>query len=114
MAYLPEVYKDFKKQYPDIARGYDALAKAVHEWGPLDAKTRRLVKLGVAVGLSSEGSVRSHVRRGLAEGITPDEMRHAVLLAFTTAGYPAMIASLKWTEIVIENEARKKAPVRKT
>ena len=38
MAYPPEIYKDFKKQYPDIARGYDALAKSCHEWGSLDAK----------------------------------------------------------------------------
>jgi alkylhydroperoxidase/carboxymuconolactone decarboxylase family protein YurZ len=108
MAYLPEIYKDFKKQYPDIARGYDALAKSCHEWGPLDAKCRRLVKLGVAIGLSSEGGVRSHVRRGLAEGITPEEIRHAILLAFTTAGYPTMIASLKWAEIVIQNQEKKK------
>ena len=114
MAYLPEIYKDFKRQYPDIARGYDALAKACHEWGPLDAKSRRLVKLGVAIGLSSEGGVRSHVRRGLAEGITPDEMRHAVLLAFTTAGYPAMIAALKWTEIVIENREKKQPRTRQS
>lgn len=113
MTYLPEIYKDFKKQYPDIARGYDALAKACHEWGPLDAKSRRLVKLGVAIGLSSEGEVRSHVRRGLAEGITPDEMRHAVLLAFTTAGYPAMIAALKWTEIVIQNQEKKRQTIKK-
>jgi alkylhydroperoxidase/carboxymuconolactone decarboxylase family protein YurZ len=101
MAYLPEVYKDFKKQYPKIARGYDSLALACHAWGPLDEKSRRLVKLGIAIGLNSEGGVRSHVRRGLAEGITPDEIRHAVLLAFTTTGFPTMIASLKWAEEVI-------------
>jgi AhpD family alkylhydroperoxidase len=105
MTYLPDIYKDFRKQYPEIARAYDGLAKGIHGWGPLDARTRRLVKLGVAVGLHSDGGVRSHVRRALAEGVTPDEIRHAVLLAFTTAGYPTMIASLQWAETVIAHEA---------
>jgi len=104
MAYLPEVYKGFKKQYPKIARAYDGLARSVHEWGPLDEKTRRLIKLGVAMGLNSEGGVRSHVRRALAEGITPDEIRHAVLLAFTTAGFPTMAAAQKWAEEVIAKQ----------
>ncbi len=105
LKYLPDIYIDFEKDYPDIARAYDNLAVAIHNWGPLDMKTRRLVKLGVAIGLSSEGGVRSHVRRALAEGITRDEIRHAILMAFTTAGFPTMIAALKWAEEVFENNA---------
>jgi hypothetical protein len=34
----------------------------------LDAKTRRLVKLGVAAGLASEGGVRYHTGKALHEG----------------------------------------------
>jgi 4-carboxymuconolactone decarboxylase len=102
MAYLPDVYKEFRKQFPEIADAYDELALKCHKWGPLDAKTRRLIKLGIAMGLSSEGSVRSHARRALAEGITPEELRHAVLLVFTTAGYPAMIAAKKWVDEVLK------------
>lgn len=102
MGYLPEIYKEFKQQFPEISKAYDALAAGCHQWGPLDKKTRRLVKLGIAVGLSSEGGVRSHARRALEEGISPDEVRHAVLMAFTTAGFPYMIAAMKWVEEVIE------------
>jgi 4-carboxymuconolactone decarboxylase len=103
LKYLPEIYLDFEKEYPDIGKIYAELAQTVHEWGPLDAKTRRLVKLGVAIGLSSEGGVRSHVRRALSEGITEQEIRHAILMAFTTAGFPTMIAALKWAQEVFEN-----------
>jgi alkylhydroperoxidase/carboxymuconolactone decarboxylase family protein YurZ len=101
MNYLPEIYQDFRKRFPEIARHHDTLAQSCNNWGPLDSKTRRLVKLGIAAGLNSEGAVRSHVRRALEEGISPDELRHAVLLAFTTAGYPAMNAAIKWAEEVI-------------
>ena len=101
MNYLPDIFKEFRHEYPEITKAYDELARKCHGWGPLDAKTRRLIKLGIAVGINSDGGVRSHVRRALEEGISPEEIRHAVLLAFTTAGYPTMIAALKWAEEVI-------------
>ena len=104
MTYLPYVYRDFQQQFPEIARAYDELAVKCHNWGPLDKKLRRLIKLGIAIGLSSEGSVRSHTRRALEEGVTADELHHAVLLAFSTAGFPTMIAAMKWVDEVIEKQ----------
>jgi 4-carboxymuconolactone decarboxylase len=101
MGYLPDIYKEFIKKYPDINNSYDALSNACHKAGPLDKKTRRLVKLGIAIGMNSEGGIRSHARRALEEGITADEVRHAVLLACTTAGFPYMIAAYKLVEEVI-------------
>jgi len=101
MGYLPDIYKDFVKQYPEVNKAYDSLANACHKTGPLDKKTRRLVKLGITIGLNSEGGVRSHARRALEEGASPDEVRHVVLLAFTTAGFPYMVAAYKWVEEVI-------------
>ena len=104
MGYLPDVYKDFIKQYPDIQKHYDALANSCHKAGPLDKKSRRLIKLGISIGMNSEGGVRSHARRAMEEGITPDEIRHVVLLAFTTSGFPYMIAAYKWVEEVISKK----------
>ncbi|MBI2856980.1 MAG: carboxymuconolactone decarboxylase family protein [Chloroflexi bacterium] len=100
---MPEVYKDFRARHPDIARSYDDLALKIHNAGPLDEKTRRLVKLGIAIGLHSEGGIRSHARRALEEGVSAEDVRHVVMLAFTTAGFPTMIAASKWVEEVIEN-----------
>ena len=102
MTYLPSVYTVFRQQFPEVARAYDELAVKCHEGGPLDEKTRRLVKLGIAVGQNSEGGVRSHARRALDMGVSPDELRHAVLLAFTTAGFPRMNAAMEWLDEVME------------
>ena len=101
MGYLPDVYTDFIKRYPQIDKNFEALSKSCHESGPLDQKTLRLVKLGIAVGMNSEGGVRSHTRRALEEGISADEIRHVILMAFTTAGFPHMVAAYKWVEEVI-------------
>jgi 4-carboxymuconolactone decarboxylase len=94
--FLPFSYKRFKKEFPEIEKEYDRLAKKCHASGPLSEKTRRLIKLGIAIGLESEGAIRSHARRALAIGVTPDEIRHAVLLGLTTIGFPKMIAALNW------------------
>src|SRR4030042_2546952 len=101
MPYLPEVYKGFKKQFPKVAEAYDVLADRCNKQGPLDKKCQRLIKLGIAIGINSEGAVRSHARTGLKQGITVKELRHAVLMATTTAGFPTMIAAMKWVEEVI-------------
>jgi alkylhydroperoxidase/carboxymuconolactone decarboxylase family protein YurZ len=101
VGYLPDVYVDFMKRYPDIGKTYASLDNSCHEAGPLDQKTRRLIKLGIAIGINSEGSVRSHARRALEEGISPEEIRQVVLLAFTTVGFPTMIAAYKWVEEVL-------------
>jgi 4-carboxymuconolactone decarboxylase len=107
MKYLPDVFQDFQSRFPGVTEAYDDLAAKCHQWGPLDEKTRRLVKLGVAIGLNSEGGVRSHARRALAEGVTAEEIRHAVLLGFTTAGFPTMIAAMKWVDEVIAKQNEK-------
>jgi alkylhydroperoxidase/carboxymuconolactone decarboxylase family protein YurZ len=64
-----------------------------------------LVKLAIAVGGGLQGAVHSHVRRGLAEGITADEMRHVALLAITTIGWPSAIARLSWMEDILSQQA---------
>ena len=102
MPYLPEVYKDFKKQFPKVAAAYDELGDSCNKQGPLDKKCQRLIKLGIAIGINSEGGVRSHARRALEEGISAKELRHAVLMATTIAGFPTMIAAMKWVDEVIK------------
>jgi len=94
--FLPFSYKRLKKEFPEIEKEYDRLAKKCHTSGPLNEKMRRLIKLGIAIGSESEGAITSHTRRALAIGVTQDEIRPAVLLGLTTIGFPKMIAALNW------------------
>jgi AhpD family alkylhydroperoxidase len=95
---LPRAFETFRARFPAIHRAYEALGGAAHEAGPLDPKTRELVKLGVAIGLRAEGAVRSHAGRAREAGATREEVEHAVLLAITTAGLPAAVAAFTWLE----------------
>lgn len=82
--------------YPEIWQAFSNLAQACHDAGPLDEKTRRLVKLAVAVGAGTEGGTHSAVRHAVEAGVTAEEMEHVVLLSITTIGVPSAGRALTW------------------
>jgi alkylhydroperoxidase/carboxymuconolactone decarboxylase family protein YurZ len=106
MRYSTDYYANLEKRYPAVAKSFDRLAEDCSGAGPLDAKTQRLVKLGVAIGIGSEGDIQNLTIQSLADGVMPDEIRHAVLLSVTTAGFPAMIASMQLVEEIISKKTK--------
>lgn len=101
MRELPEAFQKFSREYPKIHQAYEALAAAAHESGPLDERTRRLVKLAISVGARLEGAVRSHTRQAKEAAVTEAEMDHVVLLSLTTIGLPSMMAARTWVASVL-------------
>lgn len=101
MPRLPKPYEQFREQYAEVWNAYDQLGTAVHAAGPLDAKTRELVKLALAVGAQTEGALHSHTRKALEAGLTPAEIRQVVVLALPTIGFPRMMAALTWIDDVL-------------
>jgi alkylhydroperoxidase/carboxymuconolactone decarboxylase family protein YurZ len=102
---LPPFLQDVARRFPSVWEAYSRLGETVAEVGPLDAATERLVKLAIAVGGGLEGAVHSHARRGLAMGLSADQLRHVALLAITTMGWPSAMAALSWVEDVIQKSA---------
>jgi len=51
-----------------------------------------------------EGAVHSQVRKALDAGVTPDEIRQAIMLGLTSLGFPGMMAALTWAEDILKNE----------
>ncbi len=94
--YVPEVYERFRARFPEVADVLDSLGAAAETAGPLDERAQRLVKLGIAVGASSEGAVRSNTRKALALGCSEGEVEQVAVLAINTAGFPAAIAAFSW------------------
>jgi 4-carboxymuconolactone decarboxylase len=108
MAKIPRRFQQFTRDYPDVADAYEALGTAVHKAGSLDEKTRALVKLGISIGARLEGAVHSHVRKALEVGVTPNEVRHAALLALPTIGLPSTMAALSWIDDVAGNGPKRR------
>lgn len=91
----PKKYRQFVERYPKLGEAWELLREAERQ-GPLDARTRRLVKLALAVGALKEGAVHSAVRKGLEAGIPVEEMEQVVALAASTLGLPSAVAAHTW------------------
>jgi hypothetical protein len=61
----PEIYQQFVERYPQLEKAWETLSEAGRE-GPLEPKTLRLVKLGIAIGAMREGAIRANVRKAIA------------------------------------------------
>ena len=101
MSKLPKRFTAFVETYPGIGAAYEAMSSAVAEAGPLDEKSRALIKLGISIGAGMEGATHSQARKALEAGATPEELRHAALQALTTIGFPSMMCGYMWVEDVI-------------
>lgn len=100
----PKHFTKFTANYPDVAEAYSALGDAVHKSGPLDEKTRALIKIAISGGSKTQGAFHAHVRKARRLGISFDEIKHVALLATPTIGFPNMMALMSWIEDVEKKE----------
>lgn len=101
MPKLPRAFVGFNREFPQVSRAWEALGTACAQSGPLDIRTRELVKLALAVGARLEGGVHAHTRRALEAGATQEQIRHVVALATSTVGFPTAVAAFTWVADVI-------------
>lgn len=106
MSQIPKRFQRFQKEFPVVAKAYEELGNAVHSAGPLDDKTRALIKLAISTGARLEGAVHSHSRKALKAGCTAEELHHTVMLALPTIGLPSMMAALSWVDDIIEDKKK--------
>lgn len=96
MAKPSEHNENFRRSYPEIWTSFSKLAEQCHSGGPLDDKTRRLVKVAVSIGAGLEGATHSAVRHARDAGISEKEIEHVAVLAITTLGFPSAMRALSW------------------
>lgn len=104
MSKLPKQFQKFISNYPKINDAYEALGAVVHSEGPLDDKSRALIKLSISIGARFEGAVHSHTRKSLEAGCTKEEIRQTVLLALPTLGMPTTMAAMSWVNDILDEQ----------
>lgn len=102
---LPKAVNHFRKRHREVWNAFNQLGESCHQAGPLDEKTRRLVKLALSIGAGLEGATHSAVRNARRSGVSTEEMEHVALLSITTLGLPA--ATRAWTWIADGDRIRK-------
>jgi len=104
MPKLPNQYTSIQKRYKGLVKAVENIGKEAKAAGPLNKKIAELVQLAAAAAIRSEGSVHSHVRRALAAGARPEEVRHTIVLLTSTIGFPTVSAALSWLDDVLEKK----------
>lgn len=107
MPKLPQRFEKFLKNYPSIAVAYENLGGVVHESGPLDEKTRVLVKLALSIGARMEGAVHAQVRKAVKLKIKKEEIRQVALMAIPTIGFPSSMAAMSWIDDILDKKKGK-------
>lgn len=102
---IPKPYQKMHEDYPDMMQSYESFGQATRLAGPLSARDVALVKLSISIGAGLEGATHSHCRKALEAGCTPGELRHAVVLAAPTIGFPTMMRARSWVEDVLEKQS---------
>lgn len=98
------------KLSPDTLHGYQALSNAGAKTGALDAKTRELIALAVAVTRMCDGCITIHTAAAAKHGATREEIAEALGVAIAVNAGAALVYSAR----VMDAFSAKQAPAAPT
>ncbi|PLX41862.1 MAG: carboxymuconolactone decarboxylase family protein [Deltaproteobacteria bacterium] len=89
---LHPVFTKFKDEYPEIYEKHAELGRAVHgEGGPLDEKSRWLIKVAISAASGHERALQTHIAKAREAGVSDGELVHALMLIIPSLGFPAFM-----------------------
>jgi AhpD family alkylhydroperoxidase len=86
---------DFAKLSPETVRGYGAMGGAGQKTGQLDAKTRELIAIAVAITLRCDGCITVHTDAAHRLGATNEEVAEALGVAVSVNAGAAIVYSTR-------------------
>ena len=88
------------KLSPDTLKGYQTLSGAGEKTGHLDARTRELISLAVAVTTRCDGCITVHVGEALKHGASREEIAEALGVAVAMNAGAALVYSARAMDAV--------------
>ncbi len=86
--------RELRALHPEMMKGFVALDRGAATTRHLDAKTRELIALAVAVTTRCEGCIDAHARKAKAAGATKEEIAEALGVAIALNAGAALTYSL--------------------
>jgi AhpD family alkylhydroperoxidase len=86
---------DIGRSSPETVHGYRALGEAGAKTGKLDAKTRELIALAVAVTRQCDGCIVTHTDAAIKRGATREEVAEALGVAIAVNAGAALVFSAR-------------------
>lgn len=91
LADLREPSMALREQIPEVYSGFAQMNKAAMAPGALDAKTKELIALAIAVSKQCDGCIASHARGCATKGATPEEVAEAIGVNIMMSGGPGTV-----------------------
>jgi AhpD family alkylhydroperoxidase len=86
---------EIAKLSPDTIKGYQTLSGAGAKTSHLDAKTRELIALAIAVTTRCDGCITVHTAEALKQGATREEIAEALGVAVALNAGAALVYSAR-------------------
>lgn len=95
MSLIERNLKYFIENHGEVYEKYQEYGRSIDEdGGPLDEKTRRLIKVAISATIQNEYSLTTHIKKAIKSGATMEEIEHTILLVAPTVGFPAMMKAM--------------------
>lgn len=83
--------RELRRMIPDVYAGFGALHDASLRDGALDARTKELIALAIAVITECDGCIAAHAHAAVRHGASLEEAADAIGVTFLMGGGPASI-----------------------
>jgi 4-carboxymuconolactone decarboxylase len=91
-----EIFTTFKNEFPEIAACHEQMGKEIHvNGGPLDEKTRALLKVAISGASGHLRALETHSLAARQAGASEQEITHTLLLLIPTCGFPTFMEAYK-------------------
>lgn len=111
MKNFTETYKEIGEwmqklgaEIPEPMQGFGALHEAATKAGALEAKTKELIALGIAITVRCDGCISFHVHDALQAGASKAEIAETIGVAIMMGGGPSVVYGIEAMQAVEQFE----------
>ena len=90
-AALAPITRELRELIPDVYKGFGGLHAAAFREGSLDAKTKELVALAIAITTRCDGCIAAHARGAARTGATEQEVAELIGVTISMNGGPGTV-----------------------
>lgn len=121
MGKWPELTKELSVQLrslrsgaPEVMKAFGAIAQAATAPNALDAKTKELIALAIAVAVRCDDCVAFHVKAAVEQGASREEIIEALGMAIYMGAGPSVMYASHALDAAMQFEAAKAKPATAT
>ncbi|MDE2410168.1 MAG: carboxymuconolactone decarboxylase family protein [Sphingomonadales bacterium] len=95
---LSGAIKEVRLGTPEVMKAFSAMAAAATGPGVLDAKTKELIALAIAVAIRCDGCVAFHAQAAVRHGATRDEIMETMGMSLYMGAGPSLMYAAQAVE----------------